>query len=150
MHQFAFHNNSMKSSAKGFTLVELLIVIAIIGLMTAILFGSTSSSRARGRDDRRVTDVKQIQLALALYLDVNRQYPSGGDASVLSVLVTDKYLPVLPVDPQTGAAYEYMTEVGSRRYCLGATLEDPTRMPSDNVTCTSKASGSTANYKVQK
>lgn len=135
---------------KGFTLVELLIVIAIIGIFTALLFGATSSSRGRSRDDRRVTDLKQIQLALALYLDVNRQYPPGTDATALNVLVTQKYLPVLPVDPQTGLGYEYMTVAGNRKYCLGAKLEDPTRTPNDNVACTSKASGSTANYKVQK
>ena len=128
---------------KAFTLVELLIVIAIIGLFTSVLAASTTASRAKARDNRRITDMKEIQLGLALYYDVNRAYPAGTDASALDVLVTDKYLPAIPTDPAGGAAYEYMTSGG--RYCLGVTLEST--IPDDSASCTSKSSGSTANYK---
>jgi prepilin-type N-terminal cleavage/methylation domain-containing protein len=132
----------------AFTLAELLIVIAIIGIFTAVLFGSIGSARAKARDNRRITDVKQIQLALAVYFDVNRQYPAGNDASALQVLVNQKYMPELPTDPRTGAQYEYTSSALNRKYCMGTLLEGT--VPSDNVTCTSGASSATANYRVQK
>jgi prepilin-type N-terminal cleavage/methylation domain-containing protein len=129
----------MKKNA--FTLVELLIVIAIIGIFTAILFGSISSSKAKGRDVRRITDMKQIQIALALYLDNKREYPVG-----LSTLTDDKYMSEIPVDPQTGAAYEYQSSAPYRHYCIGVTLEGD--IPNDNASCL--PSGSVSNYTAKK
>jgi prepilin-type N-terminal cleavage/methylation domain-containing protein len=138
----------MKSHSRAFTLVELLIVIAIVGILTAVLFGSTATSRSRTRDDRRITDLKQIQLALALYFDVYRDYPNGADASALGVLVAERFLPEIPTDPQGGAPYEYAKNSSEKKYCLGATLEGS--IPSDTVSCVSAAGESTANYKVQR
>lgn len=126
------------SAKKGFTLVELLIVIAIIGILSSIVISSTTVSRAKARDVRRISDMKEIQIGLALYYDVNKHYPNDLDG-----LLTDKYLPSLPQDPLTLTNYEYL--VTSGKYCLGATLEDI--IPSDSATCTSAAGGSTANYK---
>ncbi|MBX4209333.1 prepilin-type N-terminal cleavage/methylation domain-containing protein [Candidatus Parcubacteria bacterium] len=124
---------------KGFTLVEMLIVLAIVGVLTSVAIASISASRIKARDTKRISDMKEVQLGLALYYDVNRAYPAD-----LTTLVTQKYIPSLPVDP-AGTAYEYL--VTSGRYCFGAKLEGV--IPSDSTTCTSAASGSTANYKAQ-
>lgn len=137
----------MKS--RGFTLVELLIVISIIGVMTAIIFGSTALSRTKARDARRASDIAQVQLALALYFDVNRAYPSGNDMSALNILVTQKYLPAIPIDPQQGRAYEYMSSNMNANYCFGVQFEGtPPSELQTSSSCTSKTTGSTANYKV--
>ncbi len=133
----------MKSN-KGFTLVELLIVIAIIGIFTTILFGSISSSKAKGRDVRRITDMKQIQIALALYIDNNRVYP----AALSSLVTSGGYMPAIPVDPQTGASYEYLTSNFDRKYCIGVTLEG--LVPNDGKTCDSAAGDDASNYKAEK
>lgn len=67
----------MKKNKKGFSLIELLVVIAIIGILSSVVMVSLNSTRAKGRDAKRITDVKQISLALALYYDAcGRQYPS--------------------------------------------------------------------------
>lgn len=46
--------------AKGFTLIEVLVVIAVVGILASIVLVSVSGSRARGRDGRRVSDLQAI------------------------------------------------------------------------------------------
>src|SRR3989338_9110765 len=60
---------------KGFTLLELLVDIAIIGIMSSIIIVPVSNARAKGRDAQRISDIKQIQLALELYYNTNGRYP---------------------------------------------------------------------------
>ena len=61
---------------KGFTLIELLVVIAIIGLLSSIVLVSLQGVRAKARDARRLSDMRQILLALQLYYDQYERYPS--------------------------------------------------------------------------
>ena len=72
---------SKTSQNKGFTLIELLVVIAIIGVLASTVLASLNSARAKSRDARRITDLRQIQTALEFYYDTNNAYPaiaSGG------------------------------------------------------------------------
>lgn len=114
---------SKLSGARGFTLIELLVVIAIIGLLSSVVLASLNSARQKGRDARRIADVKQVQLALELYYDANGLYPS-----TLSVanLVTPGYIAAIPTDPSNQAAYEYRalgTGTSCTTYHLGGSLE---------------------------
>ncbi|MFA6158786.1 MAG: type II secretion system protein [Candidatus Paceibacterota bacterium] len=136
----------------AFTLVELLIVIAIIGVFTAVLFGSIASSRANSRDHKRIIDMKQIQIGLALYFDINREYPrpspasEASDVGSLAPLVTQRFLPLIPADPTVGATYEYFTSGLGRKYCVGVKLENVAGAPSENACSLTKPVGSVANY----
>ncbi|HVU06671.1 MAG TPA: prepilin-type N-terminal cleavage/methylation domain-containing protein [Candidatus Paceibacterota bacterium] len=121
-------------NTRAFTLVEILIVLSIVGVLTAIVIDSTTASRSKARDTRRISDMKEIQIGLALYYDVNRAYPSD-----LATLEAQKYLPSIPTDP-LGSSYEYAQ--GTDTYCLGVTLEGA--VPADSASCTS---GPSANYK---
>jgi general secretion pathway protein G len=60
---------------KAFTLVEILVVIAIIGLLATIVAASVSAARAKSRDSRRYAEVNTIQKGLELYYDENGSYP---------------------------------------------------------------------------
>ena len=65
----------------GFTLVELLIVISIIGILASIGLASFNSSQMKSRDAKRKSDLKQIANALELYYNDKGQYPAPvGDA----------------------------------------------------------------------
>jgi prepilin-type N-terminal cleavage/methylation domain-containing protein len=122
------------SYKKGFTLIELLVVIAIIGILASIVLASLDSSRKKGRDARRLSDIKQIQLALELYYDQNNSFPPNVSSSNTfdpAVLTGPGYISVVPVDPTTGTAYKYTayasTAAGQSAVCtnyhLGTGLE---------------------------
>lgn len=131
-----------KNYKRGFTLIELLVVIAIIGILSSIVLASLNSARKKGRDARRLADVKQLQLALELYYDANAQYPTALDTAHL---VTNGYISTVPGDPSstvactTGAeasCYKYAGLGGTTctSYHLGALLETSghTALNSDN------------------
>jgi prepilin-type N-terminal cleavage/methylation domain-containing protein len=67
--------NKKKTGNLGFTLVELLIVIAIIGILAAIVLVNLNVSRKKGRDARRLSDIHQIMTALELFYADNSGYP---------------------------------------------------------------------------
>lgn len=53
---------------KSFTLIELLVVVAIIGVLSSVIFVGLREVRGRARDARRVSEIDQIVKALELYL----------------------------------------------------------------------------------
>ena len=59
------------SSRKGFTLIELLVVISIIGLIATISAVALKNARIKGRDARRLADMKQLHTAMELCLNAN-------------------------------------------------------------------------------
>lgn len=111
----------MHSHKRGFTLIELLVVIAIIGILSSVVLASLNGARRKGRDARRIADVKQIQLALEMYYD-NISPPEYPDALAdLSPASGTKYIPSVPVDPQTGSAYSYDNITTANAVCTRAT-----------------------------
>jgi prepilin-type N-terminal cleavage/methylation domain-containing protein len=60
----------------GFTLMEMLVVIAIIGILAAVVFAALGSSRIKANDAKRVSNLKDIEAALAWYYSVEGAYPS--------------------------------------------------------------------------
>ncbi len=68
-------------TTKGFTLIELMVIIAIIGILAAVMTPSLSRYLARGRDATRVTEMKQLDTAIVLYQVANRTYRMNGFGS---------------------------------------------------------------------
>jgi prepilin-type N-terminal cleavage/methylation domain-containing protein len=60
---------------KGFTLVELLVVISIIATLTAILLPNFMGARERARDAQKIQDAYAIKNALRMYYNDNQAYP---------------------------------------------------------------------------
>ena len=66
----------LKNKKTGFTLIELLVVISIIGLLSSVIFAGLNDAKAKARDAKRLSELKEIQNALELYYAQNDSYPN--------------------------------------------------------------------------
>jgi general secretion pathway protein G len=74
----------MKQNKSGFTIVEIVIVVVVIGILASIVIIGYNQVQARGRDSKRKADITNIVKALELYYSDNGSYPvaSGTNSSV--------------------------------------------------------------------
>ena len=134
---------------KGFTLIELMVVVAIMGLLAALAVISLNNARQRARDARRISDIKQIQTALELYYLDNNEYPDSSGEVIEGKCISDTnglasdcdgdvYMRLTPSNPQprgdgdcpdTHYVYVGDTDAGDTvsyhiEYCLGSETGD--------------------------
>lgn len=95
---------------KGFTLVELLVVISIIGILIAVVFGSFSQSQAQARDNARMTDLKNLQLAIERFRADTGSFPVNLPA------LAPVYVSSIPDD--WGSDLQYYVTGNQDRYIL--------------------------------
>lgn len=115
-----FHNKS-----KGFTFIEIAIVIAIIGIIASLTLTGLNSVRANSRDTKRVSDISQIQTALEMYKRENYVYPAVLTPGMPLVVGTQTYLDTIPVSPGaiTGDTYTYVQDNSGLSYHINYVLE---------------------------
>ena len=71
------HTNQRTSPANGFTIVEILVVIAVIGILVTIGAFAYNNAQKNSRDQKRTSDIAVLKSALEKYYDTNGEYPSG-------------------------------------------------------------------------
>lgn len=64
-------------NSKGFTLIELMVVIAIIGVLSSVVLSSLNNAKVKARDTKRITEIKQMINALEIYRMTYNQYPDS-------------------------------------------------------------------------
>ncbi|MCK5027795.1 MAG: prepilin-type N-terminal cleavage/methylation domain-containing protein [Candidatus Pacebacteria bacterium] len=129
----------------GFSLVELMFVVAIISLLTSVVLVSLSSARVKSRDAARRSDLYNIEKALGLYYDKYNTYKVAGtgDAgsgsgwlsyeggtyvkAVTRGLQEEGFLTmVLADDPIQSPGYMIFLCANDKEYAISATLENST------------------------
>lgn len=119
---------------KGFTIIELLVVFAIIGLISSIVVVLMGPTREKGRDAKRLTDLGQINSAMELCrvdedCAVGDSYPDTvAGANSLTRIDPDGTPLLLDLskvkDPKDEAPYQYTWIDGTDQYyCVHAKLE---------------------------
>ena len=113
--------------ARGFTIIELIVVVVVIGILVGITSVAYGGVNLRAKDTRRLSDTHTITTALELYKINNNSYPSptsvngswedsnedGGEGAFMEYLqssgVTSRPIPVDPVNTasQSYAYYKY-------------------------------------------
>lgn len=141
-----------KNAKLGFTLVEILIVVTIIGLLSSVALFAYDNAKKKARDAQRLLDLGNLEKALEYYASVNGKYPERayngeglwGLEKLIGVL-SPEYIPVIPVDPLIGdhydenspivddndRVYQYSTlgSSGDQGYILTAKLESYSDYP---------------------
>ena len=109
----------------GFTLIELLVVLAIIGTITSLFMVNILSTRERGRDATRKSDLRQLQTYLELYRSDLGMYPSSPlPACGASLIISGTtYIPKMPCDPTNSGQFTYRYVTTGSTYSLIACLE---------------------------
>lgn len=67
---------SLKNRSKGFTIVELLIVIVVIAILATLVIVTFTGIQQKARDSQRQTDINAIDSHLEAYFAENGKYPS--------------------------------------------------------------------------
>lgn len=106
-------NNTEMRHKHGFTLMEILISVAIVAILTAIGIVSYNSVNKRARDAKRKSDLEQVRSALEIYRNDKGKYP-GSAVGWIALTVLDPgdgtgplvtaYLPRIPMDPRSTAS----------------------------------------------
>jgi len=126
---------------QGFTLIEILIVVAIIAILASVVLIGLGPTQQSGRDARRLSDLHEVQNGLELFFNKCGYYPgtaAGGACAAggatagyaeMSGALTGAGLGInsVPSDPLNNATYKYYYKTNgadANSYLLAATLEN--------------------------
>lgn len=157
---FSEHVNRLSffKKATGFTIIELLAVMAVIGILTTIVAGGYRQTQRRGRDAQRKSDLKQMSQSLEVYLSDHGTYPqSSVDGRIMgcpaettecdwgsgqfSDSTGNIYFVNLPDDPSSSQDYFYRAFDSNRKYQIFAWLENPKDQDCFSADCESETGG---------
>lgn len=108
---------SAQDRSRGFTLIELMVAIAIIAVLSAIGMVAYSTAQKTSRISKRTQDLQALQTALELYKSATGTYPNAAAAGTFACIgsnltgLVPTYMPALPADPldngNTSGSYCY-------------------------------------------
>lgn len=119
---------------KGFTLLELVVVIGIIALLISIATVSYSAAQKRTRDTRRKADLNAMKDALEQYYSATSFVYPTGDCTLAKTYLKSGW----PVDPGT-YTYTGTSDCVAASYCICAQLETAGGGNASAANCTSWA-----------
>ena len=105
--------------AKGFSLIELMIVIGVIAIINLVMYPNFSALHQTAKELSAKSSARSIMVALEQYYFVHYSYPNGNNQPIYKILATLKennFLQSVPINPFTGNAYSQNDESGQLLY----------------------------------
>lgn len=138
---------------RGFTMIELLVVTAIIGILILVVIAWLLGNVGKARDAERKTDLDRIKIAFEDYYTDYRCYPPADVLENCASQDFSPYLQSVPCDPVSGDPYVYVPLdsngcAGYRVYAELQNLRDPAIAKLDCDTSCGCGYGETLNYGV--
>jgi len=132
----------MTQNKQGFTLIELVVVMAIIAVLAALMVAAITGARTQSVNTQRMGQAKTIETALETYASKNSNlYPTSADiVALMTALVADKDLTVATAGVTT-ANFTYLSGNAGANYGLAACANNNTAAPT--ITLPSTAGGCT-------
>src|SRR5512134_3177883 len=126
----------LNRKARSFTLIELLIVVAIIGIIAAIAIPNLLNAIDRGKQKRTMADMRSLGTAVESYAVDNNVYPAVATAAALKTIVeAGAYIKNMPtVD---GWSNTFVVDSITTEYTLYSTGKD-----GSGTTCTAGTTNS--------
>jgi prepilin-type N-terminal cleavage/methylation domain-containing protein len=133
----------------GYTVIELIVVIVVVGILSSLMFGAFQGSQGRARDVDRVTDIDNLHSKLEAYYSDNGGYPNTFTAStfpgispdalkdyqdvsiVIASPASDQAAALASSNPTASANYKYIpyptgcTAITCTGYILKTYIEQP-------------------------
>lgn len=97
-------NNMIKKTVKGFTLIELMVVMAIVATLLSVVMPRYFEGLKRSEEVVLKEDLKEMRSAIDHYFEDKNTYPAS-----LEVLVTERYIKFVPIDPITESEETWQT-----------------------------------------
>ena len=115
-----------KNFKAGFTLIEVMIVVSVVGFLGFLVINFTATQIFKGNDAKRKADLNRIQIALEEFEKDKNCYPQSVSCTVSGSLVP--YLSKIPCDQTTNLSYDYrplgVNPSCPSYYTLSATLQN--------------------------
>jgi general secretion pathway protein G len=132
--------NKLNKNQKGFTVVELVIIIIVVAILSAIVLGTNNGIQQKSRNTERQTDIQMIQSKLEAFYSQNGYYPSLTNMNTLSWRKTN--LPALNssylIDPssyETANTVQLAASPGPKVYSYQVTDSNGNSCESDDTNC---------------
>lgn len=132
------HDTAPREHERGFTLIELMIVVAIIAILAGILIPNFVNARSQAQTAACESNLRAIATALELYYADNQVYPTASGAAVQPSLLTANGVAYLNNTPKDPAA-----QSGTATYALTTTQATGGSAASYAIVCPGVHAGST-------
>lgn len=125
-----------KQAAKGFTIVELLIVIVVIGILATLVITTYNGVQQKARDTKRKTDINSIQGQLEAFTASKGYYPSLTDMNTVSFRSAQmKGLDTKALQDPRGSAATLVATPAANVYAYAVSNSSGSSCESDDTTC---------------